>query len=450
MENNQHKGLQTTLLRPVGQNSGYTTVDGEFDTLKDRSFLTIDDFKIEGKVIILRIDINSSVNPENGDILDNTRIKRHAETVKELSEKKAKTIILAHQSRPGKLDFISLEKHAKMMSEIININIDFIPDLYGKKAIDSIKKMNDGQIIMLENVRFDKEEIKLNTFENDNFEKQAKSKMVTKLSPLADLFVNDAFAAAHRCQPSLVGFAEELPALAGRVMQRELDFLGKAIASGPQPRIAVLGGSKAADSVLISEYFLKKGVRYILTGGVVANIFLMAEGIDIGVSSTNYIKKNIPKYKIIISKAKKLLKKYREQIIYPNDVALNKEGKRIGIHTESLPTKYPIHDIGLDTLVKYIGYIDKAGTIIANGPMGVFENTQFAIGTKEVFEAISNNPNMTVVGGGETAMAFNQMGLTSKIEHVSTGGGACIAFMADETMPALEAMRRSKIKYNNK
>ena len=434
----------------MGQNSGYTTVDGEFDTLKDRSFLTIDDFKIEGKVIILRIDINSSVNPENGDILDNTRIKRHAETVKELSEKKAKTIILAHQSRPGKLDFISLEKHAKMMAEIININIDFIPDLYGKKAIDSIKKMNDGQIIMLENVRFDKEEIKLNTFENDNFEKQAKSKMVTKLSPLADLFVNDAFAAAHRCQPSLVGFAEELPALAGRVMQRELDFLGKAIASGPQPRIAVLGGSKAADSVLISEYFLKKGVRYILTGGVVANIFLMAKGIDIGVSSTNYIKKNIPNYKIIISKAKKLLKKYREQIIYPNDVALNKEGKRIGIHTESLPTKYPIHDIGLDTLVKYIEYIDKAGTIIANGPMGVFENTQFAIGTKEVFEAISNNPNMTVVGGGETAMAFNQMGLTSKIEHVSTGGGACIAFMADETMPALEAMRRSKIKYNNK
>ena len=434
----------------MGQNSGYTTVDGEFDTLKDRSFLTIDDFKIEGKVIILRIDINSSVNPENGDILDNTRIKRHADTVKELSEKKAKIIILAHQSRPGKLDFMSLEKHAKMMAEIININIDFIPDLYGKKAIDSIKKMNEGQIIMLENVRFDKEEIKLNTFENDNFEKQAKSKMVTKLSPLADLFVNDAFAAAHRCQPSLVGFAEELPALAGRVMQRELDFLGKAIASGPQPRIAVLGGSKAADSVLISEYFLKKGVRYILTGGVVANIFLMAEGIDIGVSSTNYIKKNIPKYKIIISKAKKLLKKYREQIIYPNDVALNKEGKRIGIHTESLPTKYPIHDIGLDTLVKYIEYIDKAGTIIANGPMGVFENTQFAIGTKEVFEAISNNPNMTVVGGGETAMAFNQMGLTSKIEHVSTGGGACIAFMADETMPALEAMRRSKIKYNNK
>ena len=434
----------------MGQNSGYTTVDGEFDTLRDRSFLTIDDFEIDGKVIILRVDINSSVNPENGDILDNTRIKRHANTVKELSEKKAKIVILAHQSRPGKLDFVSLEKHAKLMSEIININIKFIPDLYGTKAINSINKMEKGQILMLENVRFDKEEIELNTFENNNFEKQAKSKMVTKLSPLADLFVNDAFAAAHRCQPSLVGFAEKLPAIAGRVMQRELDFLGKAIASGPQPRIAILGGSKAADSVSISEYFLKKGVDYVLTGGVVANIFLLAVDIDIGEASTAFVKKNIPDYNNIISKAKDLVNEYGNRIVYPNDVALNKEGRRFGIPIDSLPTKYPIHDIGLNTLVNYIEHIKKAGTIIANGPMGVFEDAEFAVGTREIFEAISQNQNMTVVGGGETAMAFNQMGLTSKIEHVSTGGGSCIAFMADETMPALEAMRRSKIKYSKK
>ena len=434
----------------MGQNSGYTTVDGEFDTLEERSFLTIDDFNIEGKTIILRIDINSSVNPENGEILDNTRIKRHADTVKELSEKKAKVVILAHQSRPGKLDFVSLKKHAKMMTEIINIDIQFIPDIYGPKAINSIQKLKNSEILMLENIRFDEEEIKFNKFENDNFEKQTKSRMVRTLSPLADLFVNDAFAAAHRCQPSLVGFAEKLPAIAGRVMQRELDFLGKAIASGPQPRIAILGGSKAADSVSISEYFLKKGVDYVLTGGVVANIFLLAADIDIGEASTAFVKKNIPDYKNIISKAKDLVNKYGNHIVYPNDVALNKEGRRFGIPIDSLPTKYPIHDIGLNTLVNYIEHIKKAGTIIANGPMGVFEDAEFAVGTREIFEAISQNQNMTVVGGGETAMAFNQMGLTSKIEHVSTGGGSCIAFMADETMPALEAMRRSKIKYSEK
>ena len=434
----------------MGQNSGYTTVDGEFDTLEERSFLTIDDFNIEGKTIILRIDINSSVNPENGEILDNTRIKRHADTVKELSEKKAKVVILAHQSRPGKLDFVSLKKHAKMMAKIINIDIQFIPDIYGPKAINSIQELKNSEIIMLENVRFDEEEIKFNKFENDNFEKQAKSRMVRTLYPLADLFVNDAFAAAHRCQPSLVGFAEELPAIAGRVMQRELDFLGKAIASGPQPRIAILGGSKAADSVSISEYFLKKGVDYVLTGGVVANIFLLAADIDIGEASTAFVKKNIPDYNNIISKAKYLVNEYGNRIVYPNDVALNKEGRRFGIPIDSLPTKYPIHDIGLNTLVNYIEHIKKAGTIIANGPMGVFEDAEFAVGTREIFEAISQNQNMTVVGGGETAMAFNQMGLTSKIEHVSTGGGSCIAFMADETMPALEAMRRSKIKYSEK
>ncbi len=429
------------------QNSGYITVDGEFDTLEERSFFTIDDFEMKNKKVILRIDINSSINPENGDILDDTRIKRHAATVKELAGKDAKIVILAHQSRPGKLDCVSLKEHAKRMSEIIDIEIKFVPDIYGNSAVNLINELKSGEILMLDNVRFDNEEVELKNFENDNFEKQANSNMVKTLAPLADLFVNDAFAAAHRCQPSLVGFAEKMPAIAGRVMQRELDFLGKAIASGPSPRIALLGGSKAADSVAISEYFLKKGVDYVLTGGVVANIFLMAANKDIGKPSTEFVKKNIYNHEKIIADAKKLIGKYNERIVYPSDVATNANGKRIGVSIDQLPTENPIHDIGLDTLVKYINLIEEAGTIIANGPMGVFENSEFAIGTREVFQAIANSEGMTVVGGGETAMAFNQMGLAKGVEHISTGGGACIAFMADETMPALEAMRRSKIKF---
>ena len=431
----------------MARNSGYITVDGEFDTLDERSFFTIDDFEIKNKKIILRIDINSSINPENGKILDDTRIKRHAATVKELADKKAKVIILAHQSRPGKLDFVSLKEHSKIMAKIISMKIKFVPDIYGKAALNSINKIKSGEILMLENVRFDKEEVELKTFENKNFEKQSNSKMVETLAPLADLFVNDAFAAAHRCQPSLVGFSERIPAIAGRVMQRELDFLGKAISSGPNPRIALLGGSKAADSVSISEYFLSKGVDYVLTGGVVANIFLIAANVDIGKPSTKFIENNIPNHKEIIGKAKKLIKKHGEKIVYPTDVATNKEGKRMGIPIDQLPTKYPIHDIGLDTLVKYAELIENAGTVIANGPMGVFEDSEFAIGTREIFQAIANNEGMTVVGGGETAMAFNQMNLAKGIEHISTGGGSCIAFMADKTMPALEAMRRSKVKF---
>jgi len=433
----------------VAQNSNYVTVDGEFDSLEKRSFLTIDDYKLEGKTVILRIDINSSINPENGALLDDTRIKRHSATVKELAEMKAKVIILAHQSRPGKLDFVSLEKHGERMSEIIDKKITFIDDLYGNRAINHIKKLENGDILLLDNVRFDKEEIELNSFEDNNFDSQNNSKMVKKLSPHASYFVNDAFAASHRCQPSLVGFSEKMPALAGRVMQRELDFLGKAISSGPTPRIAVLGGSKAADSVAIAQNFLEKGVEQILTGGVVANIFLIASGIDIGKPSTEFIEKQIPEHEKVISLAKNLLDKYDERIQIPTDAALNIEGKRNGTNIDNLPQNYPLFDIGIDTLVNYINILEKAGTIIANGPMGVFEDSEFATGTNEIFSAISKSNGMTVVGGGETAMAFNQMGLASGIRHISTGGGACISFMSGETMPALEAMRRSKNKFSN-
>ena len=432
----------------MAQNSSYVTVDGEFDSLKDRSFLTIDDYDLCDQNVILRIDINSSINPENGNLLDDTRIKRHSATVKELSDKKARVIVLAHQSRPGKLDFVNLEKHGERMSQIINKEIKFIDDIYGEKAIEHINKMKNGEIILLDNVRFDDEEIELSEFVNDNFDIQRKSKMVRQLSPKASFFINDAFAASHRCQPSLVGFAENMPALAGRVMQRELDFLGKAISSGPTPRIAVLGGSKAADSVAIAENFLQKGVEKILTGGVVANIFLMASGVDIGEPSTEFVERYIPDYRNVIKLAKELLKTYEGRIEIPTDVALNMDGKRYGTNVSNLPQNYSLYDIGIDTLVNYISIIEKAGTIIANGPMGVFEDSEFATGTNEVFSAISKSDGMTVVGGGETAMAFNQMGLADGIRHISTGGGACISFMSGETMPALEAMRRSKSKFN--
>ena len=432
----------------MAQNSSYVTVDGEFDSLEDRSFLTIDDYNLSGHNVMLRIDINSSINPENGDLLDDTRIRRHSATVKELSDKKARVIVLAHQSRPGKLDFVNLKKHGERMSQIINKEIKFIDDIYGKKAIEHINKMRNGEIILLDNVRFDDEEIELSKFMNDNFDLQRKSKMVRKLSSQASFFINDAFAASHRCQPSLVGFAEDMPALAGRDMQRELDFLGKAISSGPTPRIAVLGGSKAADSVAIAENFLQKGVEKILTGGVVANVFLIASGVDIGKPSTEFIEKHIPNNETVIELAKELLKKYKGRIEIPTDIALNIDGKRFGTNVSNLPQNHSLYDIGIDTLVNYINIIEEAGTIIANGPMGVFEDSEFATGTNEIFSAISKSDGMTVVGGGETAMAFNQMGLADGIRHISTGGGACISFMSGETMPALEAMRRSKNKFN--
>ena len=428
----------------------FRTLDGKFASKSDRSFFTVDDFLVNGKTIILRVDINSSINPDNGEILDDTRIKRHSNTVQELAKWGAKIVILAHQSRPGKLDFVDLKEHAKRMSRIINKDITFVPDIYGKKAIKAIKNLKKSDVIMLDNVRFDDEEIKLKTYNGTDFKSQAKAKMVEKLAPLADFFINDAFAAAHRCQPSLVGFSEKLPAIAGRVMQRELDYLGKAIDSGPEPRIALLGGSKAADSVNIAKNFIDKGINHVLTGGVVSNIFLIASGKDIGKPSTEFIKQNIPNSDDVIRQAKKLVKEHSDKIEIPIDVAVNNEGIRDGIKTEELPNENPLYDIGLDTLVKYIQTIEKAGTVIVNGPMGVFENPEFAAGTHEIFSAVANSDALTVIGGGETVMAFNQMDLASKVEHLSTGGGSCISFMSGEIMPALEAMRQSKIRYESK
>ena len=428
----------------------FRTIDGKFESLDKRNFLTVDDFEIKGKVLLLRVDINSSIDPETGEILDDTRIKRHSKTVEEMAEMGAKVVILAHQSRPGKLDFVNLKKHAAKMSEIIEDEIIFVDDIHGKKAVDAIKSMKNGDVLMLDNVRFDEEEVTLKKFNGKNFSNQANSKMVKILAPLASIFVNDAFAAAHRCQPSLVGFAEKLPAVAGRVMQRELDYLGKAIEAGPSPRIALLGGSKAADSVDITQNFLEKGVDSVLVGGVVANIFLIASGIDIGKPSTDFIVEHIPKHKKVLEKAKHLINNYNKRIVIPTDVALNENGLRRGTSVNELPTEYPIYDIGLDTLVSYIDIIKNAGTIISNGPMGVFEDSEFAAGTRETFRAMAESEAIVVVGGGETAMAFNQMGLASRIEHLSTGGGSCISFMSGETMPVLEAMRQSKVRYESK
>ena len=391
----------------------FRTLDGKFASKSDRSFFTVDDFLVNGKTIILRVDINSSINPDNGEKLDDTRIKRHSTTVQELAKWGAKIVILAHQSRPGKLDFVNLKEHAKRMSKIINKDITFVPDLYGKKAIQAIKNLKKSDVIMLDNVRFDEEEIKLKEYNGTDFKPQAKAQMVEKLSPLADFFINDAFAAAHRCQPSLVGFSEKLPAIAGRVMQRELDYLGKAIDSGPEPRIALLGGSKAADSVKIAKNFIDKGINHVLTGGVVSNIFLIASGKDIGKPSTEFIKQNIPDSEEVIRQAKELVNKHRDKIEIPVDVAVNNDGMRNGINTEKLPSENSLYDIGLETQVKYIQIIETAGTVIVNGPMGVFENPEFAAGTHEIFSAVANSGALTVIGGGETVMAFNQMDLSS-------------------------------------
>ncbi|MBZ2165282.1 phosphoglycerate kinase [Methanobacterium spitsbergense] len=396
-------------------------------------FYTIDDFALDNKTVLVRVDINSPVDPSTGLILDDTRIRLHAETIGELSNRGAKTVVLAHQSRPGKKDFTTLKQHAESLSKILNHKVEYVDDIFGSNARNSISKMKRRDILLLENVRFYSEEILTR-----EPKLQSETHMVQKLSPLADYFVNDAFAAAHRSQPSLVGFAFMLPSAAGRVMERELKALYNAMDNVQRPCVYILGGVKVDDSIMVMENVLENGsADYILTTGLVANIFLWGSGINIGKYNKSFIKNR--GYCEYVKKSKKLLKNYRDKIIIPKDVAVCMGDKRVEFSVDDIPN-HPIYDIGTDTITEYAGYIRKAETLFANGPAGVFEKEDFNIGTDDILNAIASSHAFSIIGGGHLAAAANQMGLSKGISHISSGGGASINLLAGENLPVVEVL----------
>jgi len=402
-------------------------------------FCTMDDFDLDNKTVLVRVDINSPVDPATGLILDDTRIRLHAETIGELSNKGAKTVVLAHQSRPGKKDFTTLKQHAESLSKILNHKVKYVDDIFGSNARTAISRMKRRDIILLENVRFYSEEI----LKRDP-KLQSETHMVQKLSPLADYFINDAFAAAHRSQPSLVGFAFILPSAAGRVMERELKALYNALNNVKKPCIFILGGVKVDDSIMVMENVLKNGsADYILTTGLVANIFLWASGVNIGMYNKNFIERK--GYCNFVKKSKKLLKNYSEQIIIPKDVAVCIGEKRVEFSVDEIPNQ-PIYDIGTETITEYAGYIRKAETLFANGPAGVFEKEEFNIGTDDILNAIASSNAFSIIGGGHLAAAANQMGLSGGISHISSGGGASINLLAGEDLPVVKVLRERATK----
>lgn len=403
-------------------------------------FNTIDDFDFNNKKTLVRIDINSPVDPNSGLILDDTRMKLHSETIKELSEKGAKVIILAHQSRPGKNDFTTLKQHSKTLTNILSQEVKYIDSIFTSDAIDAIKNLKSGEILLLENVRFFSEELLKRPAKE-----QAKTLMVQKLAPFIDIFINDAFAAAHRSQPSLVGFTEinpPIPSIAGRIMEKELRILQNASANVEKPCVFILGGMKADDSIEVMENVLKNEIAdYILTTGLVANIILLAADIDIGKVNISFIEEK--KYCDMVKKSKRLLKQYKNRIIFPQDVAIEtKDHKRKDVKISKIPNN-PIYDIGIETIKEYAKIIRSAKTIFANGPAGVFENPNFAMGTEDILNAIANAEGFSIIGGGHIAAAAVSMGFKEDMNHISSGGGACINILAGKKLAAVEALEKS-------
>lgn len=400
-------------------------------------FPTLNDLDLEDKKILVRVDINSPIDPKTNEILDDTRIRSHIPTLESL--KISKTILLAHQSRPGLKDFTTLETHARRLQELSGMRIKYVDDIFGSEARRAISSLRKGEILMLENVRLCSEEVS-ETVINKPPEEQAKTLMVQKLSSYVDIFVNDAFAVAHRNQPSVVAFPVVLPSCAGKLMEREVATLSKVINSPDKP-VYIFGGAKVKDTLRVMKNILEKGnADRILTSGMVATIFLAAQGYNLGENKKILKEKNLDK---LIPQARELLKNFKDRIELPMDLAFLENGNRVEAPVENFPG-HKIMDIGIETIARYSNIIKNAKITVSNGPSGVFEVNLFALGTEELVKAIARSKCFSIIGGGHLSAVARKLNVIDDISYISTGGKATMSFLAGEKLPGIEALKGMK------
>jgi len=403
---------------------------------------TLDDVQVAGKTVLCRVDINEPVDKATDTLKDLTRLIACVPTLKELSDKGAKLVVMAHQGSDIEYkNYYTTAPHAKALSELMGREVKFIDDVCGPAARAAIKDLKDGEILLLDNVRFMAEE---QTYFEKNLklshEEQAKTQVVAKLAPLADLYVCDAFAASHRDQPTLCGFEQVLPSAMGRLFEKEYTVISDLMEKPEHPSVFVLGGAKVADAFLMMQAVLGKGAAdHALTGGLVGNIMLWAKGIDIGEASKGFIRKQ--GYEELVSVAKELLEKYGDKIVLPIDLAYVKDEQRYDVALDALPAGEMFIDVGKDTAAMYQKYIREAKTVFVNGPMGVFEKEPSELGTKAVWEALGDTEGYTVIGGGDSITATNKYEKRDAINYICTGGGALIRFLTGEELPVVKALR---------
>jgi phosphoglycerate kinase len=396
---------------------------------------TLNEMGTDGKTVLLRLDLNSPIDPTSNLILDDKRFREHIPTIQAL--KGSRVVIVTHQSRPGKKDFTTLEAHAEKLSQMLGRSVFYIDDIFGSAARDAVRNMRSGEVLMLENVRFNAEE---NLTLKPEDAKQ--THLVRKLAGMGDIFINDAFGTAHRSQPTVVGLPLVMKSAAGLLMEKEVSTLSRVFTGAPKPVCMVLGGTKVDDSVAVARHVLEHNIAdEVMVIGVVANVFLIAQGFDIGSPSTQLIHQL--KYDTEITNARDLLDRYRERIIVPEWVAVREGNRRVEFPVNAIPRDAPVLDLGMDAISRLSKQLKAAGTVVFNGPAGVFEEPDFATGTIELLKAASC-VDFSVVGGGHTAAVIEKLGLGKHFTHISTGGGACIEFLTGKKLPAVEALELSK------
>lgn len=405
---------------------------------------TLDEFDVAGKTVLCRVDMNQPVDRQTDTLKSTARIEACVPTLRELSDKGAKLVVLAHQGSDIEYkNFYCTRPHAKVLAQLLDRPVRWIDDVCGPTARQMIRELKDGEILLLDNVRYVSEEQTLfETRLHLTHEQQAKTLLVEKLAPLADLYVCDAFAAAHRDQPSLCGFEQVLPSTMGRLFEKEYCVISELMASPAKPCVFVLGGSKISDAFLMMETVLSGGAAdTVLTGGLVGNILLAAKGEAIGQGSLDFIYKS--NYGEFIEKAKTIYARYADKIVLPADLGYVENGVRRECRIGAVPTEICAVDIGSETARQYESIILAAKTVFVNGPMGIFEQPETELGTKTVFEALGNTAGYTVVGGGDSVTVAAKYQVKDKLGYVCTGGGALIRFLTGEELPVVKALRHA-------
>ena len=409
----------------------------------EAGILTLDDFDARDKTVILRVDINSPIDHQSGGLSDDNRIRKSVPAIRELSDAGARTAILAHQGDTEDYrSLVSLAPHAERLAEYLGRRVGFIDDIAGPAAINRIKGLQNGELVLLNNVRYLTEEVSTFTgFVKLTPEQMARTRLVCNLAPLADVFVCEAIAAAHRSAPSLVGFAEALPAFGGRLFVDELNALTRIKESPAQPCVFVLGGSRIADAFSMMEQVLRKGAAHrVLTSGLTGEVMLLAQGVNLGEPTEQLIRdKGLTPF---VDRARGLLDAYTERILYPCDFALD-VGQRVEIGLDDLPSDKLLVDIGEQTIAGYIEAIQNAATIFVNGPAGVYEQAASALGTERLWTAIADAPGYSVIGGGDSVAAAGRFGVRERMGYVCTSGGGMVRFLSGQKLPVVEALRRA-------
>ena len=404
----------------------------------------MESFDVSKKKVLLRLDINSPINPVTKRIVNENRIDKSVSTLRWLMNQGAMVAIIAHQG--DTLDYhnlIPLAEHAEKLSKKTKFDVRYIDDVCGPAAQEAILALTPGSTVVLGNLRYLSEEV--STFEDVvklTAEEGASTWLVRSLAPLFDLYINDAFAAAHRNAPSMVSFQEVLPSGAGPLFQKEFSALTKVMNAPARPSVFILGGAKISDAFGMIEKVCEDRIAdTILTVGVTGLVFLIASGLDLGDNTLTFLEeRNLQKF---IPLAKKYLAAYPERIKMPSDLAFEVKGCRRETEIEELPGEAKYGDIGERTIAAYSEVLARAGTIFINGPAGVFENRLFEQGTRELWLAAASSTAFSVIGGGDSVSAAECFTDLSNFSYVCTAGGAMVRFVSGKKLPLIKAMEKA-------